>query len=246
MEGSMSESDAVFESLNLNPKFFLNEILNTVDDLFLEAFDFFFQEASTKLNTEATQRSQHLRQGVDFIRQKVQSVLDQKLAVWEKYCHYHCFSLPEGFRLPNTLNDESSGNDIVPVPDATSDHELDAQLESLRKKLAEVGKESEMLSQEIHALERQSSHNAQYINEAVKLFEQNSYTELFQEIMATASELRLKMGELNTNMIEETGKMEAKRIDNNKMDTSAIYAAKGLSNTKLEDLQEFVTLMKST
>ncbi|WJX95655.1 hypothetical protein P8452_76946 [Trifolium repens] len=244
MEGSMSESDAVFESLNLNPQLFFNEILNTVDDFFLETFDFFFQEASTKLNTEATQRSQHLRQGVDYIRQKVQSVLDQKLAVWEKYCLYHCFSLPEGFRLPNTLNDESSGNDIV--TGATSDQELDAQLELLRKKLAEVGKESEMLSQEIHALERQSSHNARYINEAVQLFEQNSYTELFQEIMATASELRLKMGKLNTNMIEETGKMEAKRIDNNKMDISAIFAAKGLSNTKLEDLQEFATLMKST
>ncbi|PNX86400.1 kinetochore protein, partial [Trifolium pratense] len=158
MEGSMSESDAVFESLNLNPQLFINEIINTVDDCFLEAFDFFFQEASTKLNAEATQRSQRLRQGVDCIREKVQSVLDQKLAVWEKYCLYHCFSLPEGFQLPNTLNDESNGNDIV--PDATSDHELDAQLESLRKKLAEVGKESEMLSQEIHALERPSSHNA--------------------------------------------------------------------------------------
>jgi hypothetical protein len=44
----------------------------------------------------------------------------------------------------------------------------------------QVGKESEMLSQEIHALERQSSHNARYIKEAVQLFEQNSYTELFQ------------------------------------------------------------------
>jgi hypothetical protein len=48
--------------------------------------------------------------------------------------------------------------------------------------------------------------------------------------MATASELRLKMGKLNTNMIEETGKMEAKRIDNNKMDISAIFAAKGTQN----------------
>jgi hypothetical protein len=43
MEGSMSESDAVFESLNLNPQLFFNEILNTVDDFFLETFDFFFQ-----------------------------------------------------------------------------------------------------------------------------------------------------------------------------------------------------------
>jgi len=45
-----------------------------------------------------------LWKGVDCIRQKVQSVLDQKLAVWEKYCLYHCFSLPQGFQLPNTLN----------------------------------------------------------------------------------------------------------------------------------------------
>jgi len=37
-----------------------------------------------------------------------------------------------------------------------------------------------MLNQEIHALESQSSHNARYINEAVQLFKQNSYTELFQ------------------------------------------------------------------
>ncbi|XP_024638659.1 protein MIS12 homolog isoform X2 [Medicago truncatula] len=212
MEGS--ESEAVFESvMNLNPQLFFNEVLNTVDDFFIDTFDFYFQEASTKLNAEATQRSQHLTQGVDCIRQKVQSVLDQKLTVWEKYCLYHCFSLPQGFQLPNTLN---------------------------------VGKESEMLNQEIHALESQSSHNARYINEAVQLFEQNSYTELFQEIMTTASELQLKIGKLTTNKIEGTGKMKAKRIDNNKMDISAIYASKGLSNTKFEDLQEFVTLMKST
>jgi len=44
----------------------------------------------------------------------------------------------------------------------------------------QVGKESEMLNQEIHALESQSSHNVRYINEAVQLFDQNSYTELFQ------------------------------------------------------------------
>jgi len=50
------------------------------------------------------------------------------------------------------------------------------------------------------------------------------------EIMTTASELRLKIGKLNTNKIEETGKMKAKRIDNNKMDISAIYAAKGNQN----------------
>jgi hypothetical protein len=38
------------------------------------------------------------------------------------------------------------------------------------------------------------------------------------------------MGKVDTNMIEETGKTKAKRIDNNKMDISAIYAAKGNQN----------------
>ena len=50
------------------------------------------------------------------------------------------------------------------------------------------------------------------------------------EIMTTPSELRMKMGKVDTNMIEETGKMKAKMIDNNKMDISAIYVAKGNQN----------------
>ncbi|KAI5416476.1 hypothetical protein KIW84_041511, partial [Lathyrus oleraceus] len=108
MEGSKieseSESYAIFESLNLNPQLFFNQIFNTVDDFFLEFFDFIFQEASTKLNiVEDAQRSQHLNQGFDRILQNVQSDLDRKLAVWEEYCRFHCFSLPEGFHMPNTL-----------------------------------------------------------------------------------------------------------------------------------------------
>lgn len=43
-----------------------------------------------------------------------------------------------------------------------------------------MGKESEMLNQEYQALERQSSLNARYINEAVQPYEQNNYRELFQ------------------------------------------------------------------
>ncbi|CAL5198503.1 unnamed protein product [Lathyrus oleraceus] len=239
MEGSKieseSESYAIFESLNLNPQLFFNQIFNTVDDFFLEFFDFIFQEASTKLNiVEDAQRSQHLNQGFDRILQNVQSDLDRKLAVWEEYCRFHCFSLPEGFHMPNTLTGELSGNDIDLV--ASSDQELDAQLESLRNKLAEVGKESEMLNQEIQAFPKQSSLNTLHINEAVQLLEQN--TELFQEMLTTASELRSKIGKVN--MIEETQEMNAKSVDSNKMDTPA----EGLSNMKLEDLQRFVTQLE--
>lgn len=41
MEGSKSE--AIFESLNLSPQLFINEVLNVVDDLLNEAFKFFLQ-----------------------------------------------------------------------------------------------------------------------------------------------------------------------------------------------------------
>lgn len=41
MEGS--ESEAIFDSLNLNPQLFINEVLNSVDDLVDGAFDFFHQ-----------------------------------------------------------------------------------------------------------------------------------------------------------------------------------------------------------
>ncbi|OIW19690.1 hypothetical protein TanjilG_18500 [Lupinus angustifolius] len=198
MEGS--ESETVFESLNLNPQLFINQVLNTVDDVVDEAFDFFYEDASTKFNTEATQRSQELRK------------------------------------------DESRENGSL-HPDVSFDPDIDAQLGSMRKKLAEVGEESEMLNQEIQALERQSSLNAGYIEEAVRLYEQNSL--LFQEIVTTAAELRTKMTKLKTGMIEENEQVKIKRICTNEMDLSAINPAKGLSNAELEDLQEILTTMKT-
>lgn len=41
MEGS--ESEAPFNSLNLNPQLFVNEVLNTVDNVVEDAFNFFYQ-----------------------------------------------------------------------------------------------------------------------------------------------------------------------------------------------------------
>ncbi|XP_061365204.1 protein MIS12 homolog [Gastrolobium bilobum] len=236
-----SESEAVFDSHNLNPQLFLNEVLNTVDDVVNEAFDFFYQEASTKVNSEGTQRSLDLRKGVDCVRQRVQSVLDKQLVVWEKYCLHHCFAVPQGFRMPNSEKSCENGLNL----DAPFDPDIDAQLDSLREKLTEVGKESEMLNHEIHTLERQSTLSAGYINEAVQLYEQNSLHELFQEIVTTASELGMKMGNLKTRMIEEAEQMKTNRTYSPETDLSAINPAKGLSNVKLDDLQEFVTIMKS-
>ncbi|KAK7265056.1 hypothetical protein RJT34_32672 [Clitoria ternatea] len=237
----MEGSEAVFDSLNLNPQLFCNEVLNSVDYMFDEAFDFFYQDASTKINTEGTQKSQDLRKGVDCIRQRVQSVLDKQLTTWENYVLRHCFSLPQGFRMPNT--DEASVNDLDPI--ASLDPDVDAELDSLREKLAEVGKETGMLNREIQALEGKSTVNVGHVNEAVQLYEQNNMHELFQELVTTASELQMKMGKLNTSMIGETEQMKTKRIYSSEMDLSAINPANGLSNEKIDDLEEFVTFVKS-
>lgn len=95
------------------------------------------------------------------------------------------------------------------------------------------------------------------------------------EIVTTASELGTKMGKLNSSMIEETDQTKTKRIYSTEMDLSAINPAKGnqntphcsatcinicwlnslvlnwsflfagLSNMKLDDVEEFVSVMKS-
>lgn len=95
------------------------------------------------------------------------------------------------------------------------------------------------------------------------------------EIVTTASELGTKMGKLNSSMIEETDQTKTKRIYSTQMDPSAINPVKGnqntphcsttcinfcwlnslvqnwsflfagLSNMKLDDVEEFVSVMKS-
>nr|KJB44367.1 hypothetical protein B456_007G248400 [Gossypium raimondii] len=40
---------------------------------------------------------------VNYIRNMIQSSLDKRLAMWEKYCLRHCFMVPEGFSLPKNL-----------------------------------------------------------------------------------------------------------------------------------------------
>ncbi|XWS60374.1 hypothetical protein CRYUN_Cryun07bG0030700 [Craigia yunnanensis] len=179
MEGS--ESEAIFDSLNLNPQLFINETLNTVDDLLNDAFDFYLQEASKLLKIEGTDRSQDLTKGVNYIRNMIQSSLDKRLAMWEKYCLRHCFTVPEGFSLPK--NDELSGSSSM-VQDTLSDPNVDAELDSLRDKLTLVGAESDKLDSELKELERQSAssrHCTGLINEALQLYEDTSVHDMFQE-----------------------------------------------------------------
>ncbi|KAM1259950.1 hypothetical protein ACFX2I_039247 [Malus domestica] len=168
MEGS--ESEAAFNSLNLNPQLFINDVLNVADDLVDDAFDHFHQQASTFLKTEGTERAQDLSRGVDIIRKKVQSDLDKKLAVWEQYCLDYVFRVPEGF---------DPAKDIYAVVDA----DLDAELDLLRNELTEVGKENAALNREIQSLEGQSASRdrcSALVNATLQQYELNSYHEMFQ------------------------------------------------------------------
>ncbi|KAJ4713292.1 protein MIS12-like [Melia azedarach] len=243
MEGS--ESEAVFNSLNLNPQLFINETLNTVDDLVDDAFSFYFQQASTLLKTEGTDRSQDLSKGVAYIRNMIQSALDKRLDMWKKYCHHHCFAVPEGFSLPKT--NELPGESSM-CEDALNDSDLDAQLDSLRDKLSMVGKESAELNRQLRSLEKQSSasgHCAALADEALQLYDQNSMHDLFQEMVKTASELRMKMDNLKARRMEDIQRTRAERVYSPKRDFCTMNRSKGLLSTKLEDLQEILADLKN-
>lgn len=242
MEGS--ESEAIFDSLNLNPQIFINETLNTVDDLFSDAFDFYLREASKLLKVDGTDRSQDLTQGVNQIRSMIQSSLGKRLAGWEKYCLRHCFTIPEGFSLPK--NDELPGSCSM-VQDTLSDPDVDAELDSLRQKLTLVGAESDKLNSELKELERQSAssgHCTGLINEALQLYEDTSVHDMFQEMVQTATELRGKMLKLKTRQVERKEQARAERVYNSLTDYLTVNQEKGLTNAKLDDLQEFLAELK--
>ncbi|CAN6717601.1 unnamed protein product [Malus baccata var. baccata] len=243
MEGS--ESEAAFNSLNLNPQLFINDVLNIADDLVDDAFDHFRQQASTSLKIEGTDRAQDLSRGVDIIRKKVQSDLDKKLAVWEQYCLDYVFQVPEGF--------DPSKNDEPPVDaslcqNAIVDTDLDAQLDLLRNELTEVSKENAALNREIQALEGQSVSRdrcSALVNETLQQYDLNSYHENFQEMVKTASELRMKVGKLQTEKMEESKRRKIDWINNAHRDPSVTEIRRGFYSAKLEDLEAFIAHKKN-
>ncbi|GAV63673.1 Mis12 domain-containing protein [Cephalotus follicularis] len=240
MEGS--ESEAIFNSLNINPQQFINSTLNNVDDILDDFIAFYHHKASTLLKIESTDRSQHLIEGIRRIREMIESVLGKRLGMWEMYCLHHSFAVPEGFTLPQ--NNESP-NESSLSQDSISDPDLDAQLDSLREKLTAVGKESGELISELRTLEKQSAssdHCAGLINEALKLYEEKSVHDMFQEMVRTSSELRTKMEKLRTRRIDvENNKMEKIYSSNRELTNQG----KGISNAKLEDLQVILADIKS-
>ncbi|KAL6973532.1 hypothetical protein U1Q18_027718 [Sarracenia purpurea var. burkii] len=159
----------------------------------------------------------------------IQSVLDKRLSVWEKYCLQQCFVVPEGFTLPKA--NESAGDSPMDL-DAFSDQELDVQLDSLRNKLASVGKENAKLNRELCSLERQivsSNHFAGSVNEALKLYEQHSVRDMFEELMKTASELRKKMEQLKTKRLEQTDRLRTEKMHISNGDLFAMNHGDGMA-----------------
>uniref|UniRef100_A0A1D1YST3 Zinc finger MYND domain-containing protein 10 n=1 Tax=Anthurium amnicola TaxID=1678845 RepID=A0A1D1YST3_9ARAE len=195
MEGS--ESEAVFDSYNLNPQLFINEVLNIVDDLVDDAFDFCHQQASALVGGDAgTDRSEELLRGISSLRHIAQTTMNKRLGVWERYCLVHCFSVPDGFSSEKA---NSSGDGLL-LQDGLDDADLDAQLASLREKLAVVGHESAALQGEVSAMEKQSVlHNGYHASvcEVLRLLEGSSVHNLFQEIEESASELYRELGILH-------------------------------------------------
>ncbi|KAJ6676896.1 PROTEIN MIS12-like protein [Salix viminalis] len=242
MEGS--ESEAVFESLNLSPRLFINETLNTVDDLLDDAFHFYNQEASNLFKTDGTDRSRFLSEGIAYIRNMIQSDLDTRLGMWEKYCLHHVFAVPKGFSLPQT---KESPTETFTCQDLLFDPDLDAQLDILRNKLTMVGKESAGLNHELQALERQSAssdHCSELVSQALQLYGQPSMQDMFQDMLSTMSELHEKMEKLRTRKVENLECIRAKRIKDPNRDLLASNYRKGLPNATVEDIQEFMADLK--
>ncbi|OIT28933.1 PREDICTED: protein MIS12 homolog [Nicotiana attenuata] len=243
MEGS--ESEKVFDSLNLNPKHFVNEALNIVDELVDDAFDFFHREAANLLKTEGTNRSEDLKEGVAQIKNMVQLTLDKRLSLWEKYCLHQCFKVPQGFSLPKA--DGPSGDTSFDI-NAVENPELDEKLDFLRNKISEVGKESAELNRELQALERQSmlsGHSAASLAEALELYQQLAVDEKFEELVRTASDFQTKVENLATRMVENSEHRRAKRIRTSNGEMFRLSNDGGLLSATLEELQEFGDDIKS-
>ncbi|KAB2633732.1 hypothetical protein D8674_029979 [Pyrus ussuriensis x Pyrus communis] len=180
--------------------------------------------------------------GVDIIRKKVQSDLDKKLAVWEQSC------LDYVFQVPDPARDDEPPVDASLCQNAIVDADLDADLDLLRNELTEVGEENAALNREIQSLEGQSASRdrcSALVNATLQQYDLNSYHEMFQEMVKTASELRMKVGKLQTEKMEESERLKIGWINNEHRDPSVTEIRRGFCNAKLEDLEAFIAHMKN-
>ncbi|KAF3793403.1 hypothetical protein EJ110_NYTH09384 [Nymphaea thermarum] len=240
MEGTKSE--AVFDSLNVNPQLFVNEVLNSVDDIVDGGFKFYESEAARILGVSDESKLAELSKGVSSVKRLIQSTLNRHLSIWEKYCLTHCFSVPEGFSLPKRdVSDDIDFHQGEPC----RNKDLDAELDSLREKLVLAEREAGEMRKEISALEKQSSLSRSYIGavtEAAEELEENAVDNMFQggisKLLSTAAELRTKLEKLRPTRHEAT---EDAGVDAMEIQSTLPNGICG----KLEDLLEFANAVKS-
>ncbi|KAM0829791.1 hypothetical protein ACQ4PT_066654 [Festuca glaucescens] len=198
MEGEDANS-AAEAALGLSPQLFINEVLNTVDEVRCQAFEHGAPEAVGA--AMAAQKAEELERGVTDIHHLVRDVLDTRMSKWEMYCLRHCLTVPEGFVAPEDANSSAKVSD----KDGNHDSELDEELNLLRKKLEAANKESEELQREISSLERQTTYRSTLnssIAEVVKLFEDKSVQDNIQALVNTLPKLHQKMKVMKRKKVE--------------------------------------------
>ncbi|KAF3322201.1 Mis12 protein [Carex littledalei] len=192
-----SEGEAFFESLGLNPRLFLNDVLNNVDDLTDSAFEIFLQEAPKLISIVGDEKAQALDKGTKSIQKLINAAKAKGFGCWERLCLEQVFAVPEGMSLSE--NNDSSKNLAIEVE--LSDMELDSELESLRKELAAAQKEHEKLHSEITLLEKGSNFRTKFdtsVVETLGVYEDNSVQESFRDILKAIPELHQKLSDMRT------------------------------------------------
>ncbi|XP_078427757.1 minichromosome instability 12 (mis12)-like protein [Wolffia australiana] len=195
MEGS--ESEAVFDAYNLKPQLFINEVLNVVDDLVDDAFDFCREHASALVGGDKDgDRSEELQRGISSLHRQTRATLNKRLDLWERYCLLHCFSVPEEFSSNKTTD---TSDDFTRLRDALHDGEQDAQLLSLRQKLAAVSQECASRQREVNALGKRSSQSSGHhpsVNDVIRLLDDGAASDIFNEVGDGTARLRSELKSL--------------------------------------------------
>ncbi|XP_062217358.1 protein MIS12 homolog [Phragmites australis] len=232
-------------ALVLSPQVFVDEVLDIVGDVGDGAFEYCLQEVAAPGvlgAAKAAQKAAELERGLNAIHHVVMNVLDKRMTNWEKYCIQHCFTVPEGFVVPE--DDNSCAKESH--KDGTSDSELDVELDSLRRKLESANKESENLRREMSSLERQTACKRKLdssIAEIQKLFEDKFVQKNFEDLAKAIPILQQKLMGMNKKMTD-TGNLVDQQVWNmNGLRDKCQALDKGFT-APTEDIQEIINILQ--
>ncbi|KAI4972914.1 hypothetical protein ZWY2020_006741 [Hordeum vulgare] len=188
MEGD-DETSAVEAALGLSPRIFINEVINMIDDIGFQAFQYCLQEGASVAfgDAKATSKAEELKRNCNL--ELGNRCLEQKNEQLGDDCLLQCLTVPEGFVAPE--DDNSSAT--VLHKDGSSDSELDANMEY------------EELQREIISLERQATYKSNLnssIAEVMKPYEDKSVQENIQAFVNALPELHEKMKVMNRKKAE--------------------------------------------